>query len=528
MCADPVKPLPIKEKNRSAPKSPLDFIPERQSNELIIAVCGPLGSGHGFVVDHLRRCLSGLSYSVVDVKLSKLIQEKSDTASYDEADGPERYTSLQDAGNELREKHGNQVLAELAIAEIAIQRTTEHPNANVGEFVPDRRAYIIDQLKTPHEVSLLREVYGNLFYLVGVVASENERQAVLHSKGIGKVDATQLMDRDRSEESHHGQKLEKTLQHADYFVRFSNGNTSRLRIPVTRLLNLIHGTNGCTPTAEEHGMYAAYSASLRSACLSRQVGAAILDKEMNLISTGCNDVPKAGGGLYTQMDGENDNRCINREGGKCFNDAEKLKIFSTIQTIINDNIKDNEKAAELVNQIRLRSPIRDLLEFSRSVHAEMDAIVSVARDGNSITRGATLYTTTYPCHNCARHIVAAGISRVFFIEPYEKSKAIDLHNDSIEHDSGNNTSLLANNRASDPHKVQFLHFEGVAPRKYQSFFKADKPRKEDGMAIRIEPARQRNRSVQYLDSYIDLESKVTQHLIEAKLLPEPGEKSRGK
>lgn len=43
-------------------------------------------------------------------------------------------------------------------------------------------------------------------------------------------------------------------------------------------------------------MYSAYAASLQSACLSRQVGAALLDDEGNLLAVGKNDVPKSGGG----------------------------------------------------------------------------------------------------------------------------------------------------------------------------------------------------------------------------------------
>lgn len=35
--------------------------------------------------------------------------------------------------------------------------------------------------------------------------------------------------------------------------------------------------------------------------------------------------------------------------------------------------------------------------------------------------GTTLYATMYPCHNCARHIVAAGIRKVIYIERYGES-----------------------------------------------------------------------------------------------------------
>jgi len=40
-----------------------------------------------------------------------------------------------------------------------------------------------------------------------------------------------------------------------------------------------------------HPASAAYCPSLRSACLSRQVGAAMSDLNGNVISTGCNPVP---------------------------------------------------------------------------------------------------------------------------------------------------------------------------------------------------------------------------------------------
>lgn len=50
-------------------------------------------------------------------------------------------------------------------------------------------------------------------------------------------------------------------------------------------------------------------------------------------------------------------------------------------------------------------------------------------------REATLYSTTYPCHGCAKHIVAAGISEVVYYEPYPKSRALALHDDSIQEDT---------------------------------------------------------------------------------------------
>ncbi|MGB2759043.1 MAG: hypothetical protein WBC58_03720, partial [Maribacter stanieri] len=86
-------------------------------------------------------------------------------------------------------------------------------------------------------------------------------------------------------------------------------------------------------------------------------------------------------------------------------------------------------------------------------------------------KGGILFCTTYPCHNCARHIIASGIEKVYYIEPYIKSKAPELHIDSI-------TEL-----ESESGKVQILLFDGVSPRRYLSFFKMTQERKEKGKII---------------------------------------------
>ena len=129
-------------------------------------------------------------------------------------------------------------------------------------------------------------------------------------------------------------------------------------------------------------------------------------------------------------------------------------------------LKENLNRIEVKNVLK-ETPIRSLIEFSRSIHAEMEAIVSVARASKSSLKGAKLYTTTFPCHNCARHIVAAGITEVYYIEPYAKSLAIDLHGDaiSLEKEKG---------------KVAFLQYEGVGPTVSMKLFQAHHERKDGG------------------------------------------------
>ena len=87
----------------------------------------------------------------------------------------------------------------------------------------------------------------------------------------------------------------------------------------------------------------------------------------------------------------------------------------------------------------------------------MSAILNCSRNGVS-PKGKALYCTTFPCHNCAKHIIDSGIKRVLFVEPYPKSQAELLHDDAIS---------LEEFRKD---KVIFEHFIGVAARRYLDIF----------------------------------------------------------
>ena len=103
----------------------------------------------------------------------------------------------------------------------------------------------------------------------------------------------------------------------------------------------------------------------------------------------------------------------------------------------------------------------------RAVHAEM-ACITVIR--NYLLKDGIMYTTTFPCHDCAKHIVASGISEVIYFEAYPKSLAQDLFGDSIE------VNTL------EPNERRRIHFHsfvgGITFSCYLDFFR----RKNDKMA----------------------------------------------
>ena len=87
----------------------------------------------------------------------------------------------------------------------------------------------------------------------------------------------------------------------------------------------------------------------------------------------------------------------------------------------------------------------------------MVAICDAARLGKPL-KNSTLYVTTFPCHNCTKHILAAGIRRVVYMEPYPKSRAKQLHSNEIE------IEKLTEN------KVSFIPFLGISPFRYRDIF----------------------------------------------------------
>jgi dCMP deaminase len=63
----------------------------------------------------------------------------------------------------------------------------------------------------------------------------------------------------------------------------------------------------------------------------------------------------------------------------------------------------------------------------RTIHAEMNAILQCAKFGEP-TEGAEIYVTHYPCLQCCKAIIQAGIKGVYFAKDYKNHPyAIELY-----------------------------------------------------------------------------------------------------
>jgi deoxycytidylate deaminase len=458
----------------------------RSSNAtLVFAISGRIGSGVSFVTNGLIEELKAFGYTPIKIKITKeflsgenefpcteLNKCKSRMGDTDLSRAAERILKLQCLGNQIREESGSNILAAKSIKYIY-----EHLHKNEAfEGENARFAYIIDSLKHPDEIDLLRTVFQDALCIIGVVADDSVRkQRLLNQKHINDLEFESISKIDADEDNKYGQHTTNAILDSDYFFENNYDTPEKINQECKRLLNLLFQSSITTPRQDEYGMHLAFIAADKSACLSRQVGSAILLDDGTVLATGCNDVPRFGGGLYTSESGS-DKRCF-ANSLICHNDYEKElmadQIISVLRTEEIEGINE-EQYKKIRTTLLQKTRLKQLIEFSRAVHAEMDAIITVARAAKYGLVGSTMYVTTYPCHNCAKHIIDSGIKRVVFVEPYVKSLAQKLHSDAI------------NNPLEEPSlsKVSFDNYGGVSPRRYSFLFSMHGDRKRDSKLIR--------------------------------------------
>lgn len=441
-------------------KNSIQVLKTRRTPELVMALCGFVGSGVTSVGLTLKSTLQRYGYDKDEIdiiKISNFIREDNSITKVAKKN-IEDIINLQTYGNQLRKKHGNTYLAARAIVEIAKERPDQ--NSQGSQPSPRRHITIIDSLKRPEEYELLKLVYGPMFYMLGVICPVDIRKRRL-LLNIGNKDAIdRCINIDREEKDDGGQMTAKTLTLSDFYVN-NFGDTEKFhQSQVERFIELVLGIPDHSPTNDEYGMFCAYAASLRSGCMSRQVGAAIM-KDGVILATGRNDVPKHGGGLYTEEDDGDDNRCFKKYGQSCQSDHKKAQFVDEFRRLLDPLDLAEAQKESITEALRKYPKLKSMVEYTRSVHAEMDAITSVSRMGGAPLQGATLYCTTFPCHHCAKLILAAGISNVIFIEPYDKSLSYEMYSNSIVVDNSENYY---------PEKLHMHYLSGVAPKSYAKLF----------------------------------------------------------
>lgn len=427
------------------------------SNEVVIALVQPTGTNLSNFRDKIKAGASRLNADIefinltdfldlldanssglknIITELKQLTQNESIRSL-----GFQKLSKKMHFGTLLRKHIRKDIFSIFGLSKIQISRDKWFTDIRERgeELGQKKKIYILDSLKNPSEIETLREVYTNSFWLVGISAERNHRAEFLKSsRGVEPIEAYELIfrDEDEDEDYDYGQKLNDTFECSDFFF-----NENCTHNEVNRLLEIIFSNCNIAPTRDEQYMHMANSIAAQSSDLSRQVGAVLVSKQGELLSIGCNDVPKFSGGQYKEGD-DPDYRDVTLG-----NDPNHKRRNQILDSFSPTTIKDP----------KIISMIKNLTEYHRAVHAEMEAIISCARKGIS-TVDAVLYATTYPCHNCAKHLLNAGVKEVIYIQAYSKSLALDLHDDAISEAQGSES------------KMNLKRYKGIGPRRYFDYF----------------------------------------------------------
>jgi len=132
------------------------------------------------------------------------------------------------------------------------------------------------------------------------------------------------------------------------------------------------------PTWEAYFMDITILVARRTTCIRRAVGAVIV-KDKRILSTGYNGAPSG--------------------------------------------VRHCAEVGCLREKLNVQSGMRH--ELCRGIHAEQNAIIQAAYHGVSV-RGASIYCTTQPCSICAKMIINAGITTIYYRSGYADELAREM------------------------------------------------------------------------------------------------------
>lgn len=291
---------------------------------------------------------------------------------------------------------------------------------------------VIDAIRNPLELVYLRDQFA-AFYAIAITTDDDERIARLLNAGIPKKDIEAIDKKEYSKKplssyaDFVSQNIKDCIQKSDLF--FTNPGRSAdftesvvLNRQVILYVTLMLRPGLVTPTRDERCMQLAFVAKLNSGCISRQVGAAVADKNFSIKSVGWNDVPK--GQISCLLRDVTD--LLSKNDSVAFSDYEKtnkdlrdhigVKFQNKNSLKVSDGLRCPFCFKDAYNE--LQKPAENNQVHTRSLHAEENAFLQLAKYGNSGIDGGILYTTASPCELCSKKAFQLGIGEIVFVDPY--------------------------------------------------------------------------------------------------------------
>lgn len=382
---------------------------------LVLALTGPVGSG-----------VSTVSHLLADTgfhRLSLAAPIKEEFQRQEGAEGiltfnqralPNWRQKLQDIGDKFRQIDGAYWVTK------ALEGT-----------LPADKDLVIDGIRNLEEIHALRSRYSNCYVLATVASRETRWGRVKDDIYDKDYKAFERDDqRDAEGDLPNGQQVEKCVQEADYVLwnevdlRPSDIRSKQLLARLGPELLLMRGTTSRYPTPAETYITSAYATAHSSRCLKRYVGAVIVSDRGIPLSLGYNENPV---GM----------KPCESEYKYCFKDANMHARLEAMKNVHcpdcgedHDVLHDSWRCVKCGDNLKLRFfPSRNM-ELCTAIHAEERAIRSL---GDRSADGATMYVTTFPCFQCSRYIVDAGIARIVYVEAYpiKEAKAFLENNDVV-------------------------------------------------------------------------------------------------
>lgn len=207
-----------------------------------------------------------------------------------------------------------------------------------------------------------------------------------------------------------------------------------------------------TPTRDERCMSIAYVAKFNSGCISRQVGCSIVDQENAVQSVGWNDPPSPQLPCNLRdIDSLNEAKC-EYEKANDRSDETLYRHYSKFELADGREYDKHDEDGKLIGtygkgfcdclnhecQTATREKLLERgLDYAycfrsryntykenkdavntRSLHAEENTMLRLARQGGIGLNGGTMYVTASPCILCSKKAYQIGIKDIVYLDPY--------------------------------------------------------------------------------------------------------------
>ncbi len=411
------------------------------------------------------------------------------------------------------------------------------------EFDQKPTRIVIDALRNPFEILYFRERFS-AFYTISVTTKHKTRYEKLSEKGISHKEAIKIDEAEKAKKdfssSYQQIDVDRCIELSDIFLTHDGTPADQnrdLKNQIARYIALILHPGLVPPSPMERVMQIANTAKLNSGCLSRQVGAAVTDKYFSVKAIGWNTVAEG----QTPCSLRNLYDLINKEDDDAYSEFEKndekFRLFAkglklAYDSKDNNGDMDDKKALKALGRpycfkdlyTTSYSKHRGNQVHTRSLHAEENAFLQLAKYGSQGIKDGLLFTTASCCELCGKKAYQLGVRKIYYIDTYPgitedhilkcgtNSPDMELFHGAI------GSAYIALYEPFLPLKDEIKELSGIDPKSPLDYLRGEKDKQPTELLIKVvcqNPAELHDRFIEDIDSgkisswEIDTEGHIT-------------------